>query len=136
MILNIHSEIYTASDGKDSKRLKGEKTINISDINYNKYALVREMMDTIDVVKNFDPTRTEKVAKEIKSIGKLFLAGEGSSLISPARDLIRKALTWALTLESLPMVPGSRHNTIFSNLLFFARPIPAEPKKLSCSLKN
>ena len=67
--------------------------MNITDANYNKYALVREMMDTIDVVKSFDPGRTEKVAKEIKSVGKLFLTGEGSSRIFPAKNMIRKALS-------------------------------------------
>jgi len=68
--------------------------MNISENTYKKYALVREMMDTIEVVKNFDPTRSANVAKEIKSVGKLFLTGEGSSRIFPAKNMIRKALSW------------------------------------------
>jgi len=70
--------------------------MNVSDFNYSQYALVREMMDTISVVKNFDPTRTIEVTKEIKSTGKLFLTGEGSSRIFPAKNVIRKSLTWGM----------------------------------------
>jgi len=68
--------------------------MNVSDFNYSRYALVREMMDTINMVKNFDPTRTLEVTKEIESTGKLFLTGEGSSRIFPAKNMIRKALSW------------------------------------------
>ena len=32
--------------------------MNLSDSKYSQYALVREMMDTIDVVKGFDPAQT------------------------------------------------------------------------------
>jgi len=66
---------------------------------YSKYALVREMMDTIDVVKGFDPFQTADVAKEIASAGRLFLTGEGSSRIFPAKNAIRKAMTWGLDLQ-------------------------------------
>ncbi len=68
--------------------------MNLTDIKYSKYKLVQEMMQTIDVVKNFDPNLTGAVAKTIKSKGKLFLTGEGSSRILPAKNTIRKALRW------------------------------------------
>ena len=73
--------------------------MNASDNGYFKYSLVREMMDTVDVVRGFDPDRTAKVAGEIKSVGRLMLTGEGSSRIFPARNAIRKALTWGLDLS-------------------------------------
>ncbi|MHC4476069.1 MAG: SIS domain-containing protein [Planctomycetota bacterium] len=73
--------------------------MNLTDANYSKYALVREMMDTIDVVKGFDTGQTADVADKIKSVGRLLLTGEGSSRIFPAKNAIRKALTAGLGLS-------------------------------------
>ncbi|MBN2274936.1 MAG: hypothetical protein JXK95_11425 [Bacteroidales bacterium] len=73
--------------------------MNLQDPNYSKYALVQEMMQTVDVVKNFKPNQTKEVADAIKSVGKLLLTGEGSSRIFPAKNAIRKALTWGMNLS-------------------------------------
>lgn len=73
--------------------------MNLKEARYSKYALVQEMMDTIDVVKNFNPEQTKEVAEKIESVGKLFLTGEGSSRIFPAKNAIRKALTRGLDLS-------------------------------------
>jgi glutamine---fructose-6-phosphate transaminase (isomerizing) len=72
--------------------------MNINEKKYSDFALVREMMDTADVVITFDPGITKKVAGQIKEAGGLFLTGEGSSRIFPAKNAIRKALTWGLPL--------------------------------------
>jgi glucosamine--fructose-6-phosphate aminotransferase (isomerizing) len=72
--------------------------MNLTDENYSKYALVREMMDTIDVASGFDTSQTADVADKIKSVGRLLMTGEGSSRIFPAKNAIRKALTWGLDL--------------------------------------
>ena len=72
--------------------------MNLNKEKYSKYALVREMMDTIDIVKNFNPDQTKDVAEKIASVGRLLLTGEGSSRIFPAKNAIRKALTWGLDL--------------------------------------
>ena len=80
--------------------------MNLIDAGYSTYALVREMMDTVDTVKGFDPAQTKGVAEEIKSAGRLLLTGEGSSRIFPAKNAIRKALTWGIDLN------------IFSELLY------------------
>ncbi|MCK4312594.1 MAG: sugar isomerase [Candidatus Cloacimonetes bacterium] len=73
--------------------------MNLNEAKYSKYALVREMMDTIEVVKNFNPKQTKEVAEKIESAGRLLLTGEGSSRIFPAKNAIRKALTWGLDLS-------------------------------------
>lgn len=73
--------------------------MNLKEERYNKFALVREMMETVDVVARFDPGQMVKVAQEIKSVGRLLLTGEGSSRILPAKNAIRKALTWGLDLQ-------------------------------------
>ena len=72
--------------------------MNLNDPSYSQYALVREMMETVDVVGRFDPQQTTDVAEQVKSVGRLMLTGEGSSRIFPAKNAIRKALTWGLDL--------------------------------------
>ena len=80
--------------------------MNQKDPKYSQFALVREMMDTIDVVRNFDINQTTSIAKEIQSAGKLFLTGEGSSRIFPAKNAIRKGLIAGLNISI--MTDGSR----------------------------
>ncbi len=66
------------------------------DSRYNSFSLVREMMDTVKVVKDFDPGQTKTIAMKINSVGRLFFTGEGSSRIFPAKNTIRRALTWGI----------------------------------------
>jgi glutamine---fructose-6-phosphate transaminase (isomerizing) len=73
--------------------------MNLTDAKYSKHALVREMMDTVGVVSNFDASQTKGVAKDIASVGRLFLTGEGSSRIFPAKNAMRKALRWGMDLR-------------------------------------
>jgi glucosamine--fructose-6-phosphate aminotransferase (isomerizing) len=73
--------------------------MNLTDEKYSKYKLVQEMMDTVDIVKGFNPDQTKEVAQKIKSAGRLFLTGEGSSRIFPAKNAIRKNLQWGLDLQ-------------------------------------
>lgn len=73
--------------------------MNLTDPNYAQYALVQEMMQTVETVEKFDPAQTAEVAKAIKAAGRLFLTGEGSSRIFPAKNAIRKALTWGMDLS-------------------------------------
>lgn len=70
--------------------------MNLQDAKYAKHALVQEMMDTVGVVKGFDRNQTKDVAAQIASVGRLLMTGEGSSRIFPAKNAIRKALTWGL----------------------------------------
>jgi glucosamine--fructose-6-phosphate aminotransferase (isomerizing) len=73
--------------------------MNLSDAKYSQRALAREMMDTVQIVKGFKAGQTAAVAKEIKSVGRLLLTGEGSSRIFPAKNAMRKAMTWGLDLQ-------------------------------------
>ncbi len=82
--------------------------MNLKDIKYSKYALVQEMMQTVEVVKKFNPNQTKDVAGKIKSAGKLLLTGEGSSRIFPAKNAIRQALKWGLDLSIF--TDGSRQS--------------------------
>lgn len=80
--------------------------MNLNEDRYARYALVREMMDVVQIVKNFDPDQTKAVAKRIKKVGKLLCTGEGSSRIFPAKNLIRKSLQLGVDLQII--TEGSR----------------------------
>jgi glutamine---fructose-6-phosphate transaminase (isomerizing) len=57
-----------------------------NDKKYSQFALVREMMQTPDILRQFSLKRTEEVIDLIKQKRKLFLTGEGSSRIFPAKN--------------------------------------------------
>ncbi len=80
--------------------------MNSTDRRYSQFALVREMMDAVNVVKTFDPNRTAAVAEKIKKAGRLLLTGGGSSRIFPAKNAVRKALTWGI--DTAIFTEGSR----------------------------
>ncbi len=62
--------------------------MNLSDPKYSKYALVREMLETSDVVNQFSHESTKRFADAILKKNDLFLTGEGSSRIFPAKRAI------------------------------------------------
>jgi glucosamine--fructose-6-phosphate aminotransferase (isomerizing) len=66
--------------------------MNLAEEKYKKYALVREMMETPAIVKSFDPESTTKFADIAGQKKGLFLTGEGSSRIFPAKRAIWSTL--------------------------------------------
>ncbi len=66
--------------------------MDLNDKKYSKYALVREMMETADVIRRFDPADAERFAHAIRSKKGLFMTGEGSSRIFPAKRTIYASL--------------------------------------------
>jgi len=66
--------------------------MNLTESKYNSFALVREMLETPALIGRFDFGQTKKIAKELT--GNLFISGEGSSRIFPAKnfiDLVRRS---------------------------------------------
>lgn len=65
--------------------------MKLNDAKYSSFALVREMLETGDVVKNID---LDKVTAYAEYVGKnrILLTGEGSSRIFPAKKTIYDAL--------------------------------------------
>jgi glucosamine--fructose-6-phosphate aminotransferase (isomerizing) len=59
---------------------------------YNRYALVREMLETPGIIRSFDPSDAGIFLEEIASRKGLFLTGEGSSRIFPAKRTIAASL--------------------------------------------
>jgi glutamine---fructose-6-phosphate transaminase (isomerizing) len=58
--------------------------MNSKDEKYSRYEIVKEMMETPDIIRSFDPSASSVFASAVLSRKKLFLTGEGSSRIFPA----------------------------------------------------
>ncbi len=59
---------------------------------YAQYALVREMMETPQILRQFKLSNADNAASQIEKTGKLFLTGEGSSRIFPAKNIMAQAM--------------------------------------------
>ncbi len=67
-----------------------------SDVKSPKYALIQEMLETPGIIQEFDVKAVTPFTNAAKSAGRLFLTGEGSSRIFPAKNAIAKALQWGM----------------------------------------
>jgi len=65
---------------------------------YTQFALVREMMETPEILRKFKLRDADDVIGEIKAAGKLFFTGEGSSRIFPAKNAMTQAMRSGLDL--------------------------------------
>jgi glucosamine--fructose-6-phosphate aminotransferase (isomerizing) len=66
--------------------------MNLTEEKYNKYALVKEMMQTPGLIRNFNPESALKFVKRASERNGIFLTGEGSSRIFPAKRAIYSLL--------------------------------------------
>ena len=62
--------------------------MNLKEERYRKFALVREMMETSGIIRSFDPAVSERFVNKIKLNNGLFMTGEGSSRLFPAKRAI------------------------------------------------
>jgi glucosamine--fructose-6-phosphate aminotransferase (isomerizing) len=67
--------------------------MNLTKEKYSNHALCREMLQTADVVRRFDPSCVEDALKVKPDAKRIFLTGEGSSRIFPAKNAIRTTLS-------------------------------------------
>ena len=51
--------------------------MNLTDSKYNNFALVKEMLETSEVVANFDFAQVKPIADMVRKTGRIFLTGEG-----------------------------------------------------------
>ncbi len=72
--------------------------MNLRNPTYAKFALVREMLETPRIVGEFDFHAARDAALAIRDLGSLFLTGEGSSRIFPAKNMICEALRLGVPL--------------------------------------
>lgn len=59
---------------------------------YTQFCLVQEMLETPEILRNFKLEDADAVIDSIKATGKVFLTGEGSSRIFPAKNAIYSTL--------------------------------------------
>lgn len=69
---------------------------------YTQYGLVRDMLAVPEIIRQFNPSQTEETAKEVASVGRLLMTGEGSSRLFPAKHAIAHARRqgWPLALHT------------------------------------
>ena len=77
--------------------------MNLKDGKYSRCKLVQEMMQTPDVIRRFDPQAARAFVPALKTSARLFLTGEGSSRIFPAKraiyDSLKKADALAIATD-------------------------------------
>lgn len=66
--------------------------MNLTDPKYTPHGLVRDMLEAPEIIRNFDFRQTAEIADAVKSAGKLFFTGEGSSRIFPAKFAMSVAM--------------------------------------------
>lgn len=72
--------------------------MNLCEEKYARFALVKEMLETVGIIRDFNTKDLSAVTEAIKKNGKLFLTGEGSSRIFPAKNAINVAQKYALPI--------------------------------------
>ena len=87
-----------------------------NDHKYTQFELVKEMMETSSIIRNFSLADTDDTVEAIRSAGKILLTGEGSSRIFPAKNAICAALAKGCPCASSPKAHGRRWNTISRTL--------------------
>ena len=75
--------------------------MNREDAKYTKFALCKEMLETADVVRRFDPDAGEPFADTVAKKNAVFMTGEGSSRIFPAKRAIYQAMQVGVALPML-----------------------------------
>lgn len=76
--------------------------MNSHETRYTQFGLPRDMLESPEIVRQFDITRIEELAPAIARVGKLFLTGEGSSRLFPAKSIIRQVHErgWPLQIQT------------------------------------
>jgi len=65
--------------------------MNLTEKKYKEYALVREMLQTPEIIRQFRTKDLGKPLAALRKTSKLFLVGEGSSRIFPAKNALQIA---------------------------------------------
>lgn len=66
--------------------------MNLTDPKYKDFFLVKEMLETPEILRKFDWSQAHETSREIEKAGRLFLTGEGSSRIFPAKNAMAVAM--------------------------------------------
>lgn len=84
--------------------------MNLTDNKYTKYALCHEMMETGEVIRNFNVEMTKSIVNRLKDNKKIMITGEGSSLIFPGKhfryQLLAKGVECIIVIEGATQSDG------------------------------
>jgi glutamine---fructose-6-phosphate transaminase (isomerizing) len=94
--------------------------MNLHDPKFNQFALVREMLETPRIVGQFDFSAGGEAAAAIRQAGKLFLTGEGSSRIFPAKNFMTEVFGRGLALAVATEGARQAHEYDLSQFAVFA----------------
>lgn len=69
---------------------------------YSEFGLVKDMLQTPEVIRSFNPQVVAPIVDAIRAQGKLFFTGEGSSRLFPGKSAIRRSRSngWPLVLHT------------------------------------
>ena len=104
--------------------------MNLRDARYNNFALVREMLETPRIIGQFDFQSAHDAAQIIRQTGKLFLTGEGSSRIFPAKNLIYETLQRGVPLAVFTEGARQAHQYDLSQFVVFGASNSGKTKEL------
>jgi glutamine---fructose-6-phosphate transaminase (isomerizing) len=113
--------------------------MNLKEEKYNKYALIREMLETPGIIKKFKPEAVSVFADKVKKTKGLFLTGEGSSRIFPAKRAIEASLKKAGNLHVITEGCTQAEEYNLSDYAVFAASNSGQTKeviRLTTGLKN
>ena len=103
--------------------------MNTRDSKYD-FALVREMLETPQIVGEFDFHAACETAEVIRQTGKLFLTGEGSSRIFPAKNLMCEILRHGIPLAVATEGARQAHEYDLSQYAVFGASNSGKTKEL------
>ena len=113
--------------------------MNLKEEKYSKYALVREMMETPSIIRKFKPEAAASFSEKVKKTKGLFLTGEGSSRIFPAKKNISHNFTRTLRFPVFTEGCTQAEEYDLSDLAVFAASNSGQTKeviRLAASLKS
>ena len=104
--------------------------MNLHDAKYKNFALVREMLETPPIIGAFDLEKAASAAEAVREAGKLFLTGEGSSRIFPAKNLIYDVLRLGIPLAAFTDGARQAHEYDLSDYVVFGASNSGKTKEL------
>ncbi len=110
--------------------------MNSTDKRYCDFELVKEMLETVNVIRKFKRTDVTAVAEVIKKTGKLFLTGEGSSRIFPAKNAISYALKRGLNINIATEGSFQAAEYDLKDFVVFGASNSGQTKEIICLIDN
>ena len=104
--------------------------MNLHDPQQNRFALVREMLETPDLIAALDFQAATDAAAVIRETGRLFLTGEGSSRIFPAKNLIAEILRLGVPVAAATDGARQAHEYDLSKFVVFGASNSGKTKEL------